>query len=134
MTPMTKSTKWFLGILAFLALLAVGFILLLVSLFNTSGEGTETYTSGGGERIGVDTVLQLIVDAAREVIPNTQRVVLHLLDNERKFLVPRAVAGYSEAPTIRMNIKTSTAANAVPRSRNTSIVICHSPSHFIDGS
>jgi len=57
-----------------------------------------------GERIGVDTVLQLIVDAAREVIPNTQRVVLHLLDNERKFLVPRAVAGYSEAPTIRMNM------------------------------
>ena len=50
---MTKSTKWFIGILAFLALLAVGFILLLVSLFNTSGEGTETYTSGRGERIGV---------------------------------------------------------------------------------
>src|SRR5215212_4726118 len=57
-----------------------------------------------GERIGVDTVLQLIVDAAREVIPNTQRVVLHLLDHERKILVPRAVAGYSEAPTIRMNM------------------------------
>ena len=56
------------------------------------------------ERIGVDTVLQLIVDAAREVIPNTQRVVLHLLDNERKILVPRAVAGYSEAPTIRLNM------------------------------
>ena len=56
------------------------------------------------ERIGVDTVLQLIVDAARDMIPNTQRVVLHLLDNEQKILVPRAVAGYSEAQTARLNM------------------------------
>ena len=50
-----------------------------------------------GERTGVDTVLQLIVDAAKEMIPNTQRVVLHLLDEERRFLVPRAVAGQSDS-------------------------------------
>lgn len=50
---MTKSTKWFIGILAFLALLAVGFIVFLVSVFNSSVGSTETYSSGGGERIGV---------------------------------------------------------------------------------
>ena len=52
-----------------------------------------------GERTGVDTVLQLIVNAAKEMIPNTQRVVLHLLDEDRRFLVPRAVAGYSDGAT-----------------------------------
>ncbi len=50
-----------------------------------------------GEAIGVDTVLRLIVEAAKEMIPNTQRVVLHLLDEDRKFLVPRAVAGHSNS-------------------------------------
>ena len=28
-------------------------------------------------------------------------------------------------------MSSSTAPNAIPRSRNTSIVMCHSPSHFI---
>ena len=36
-------------------------------------------------------------------------------------------------PTIRMKISTSTAAKAVPRSRKTSMVMCHSPSHFMEG-
>jgi signal transduction histidine kinase len=57
-----------------------------------------------GERIGVDAVLQLIVDAAKEMIPNTERVVLHLLDDERKFLVPRAVAGYSDGPASKLKM------------------------------
>ena len=37
-------------------------------------------------------------------------------------------------PTMRMKISTSTAAKTEPRSRNTSIVMCHSPSHLMDGS
>ena len=57
-----------------------------------------------GERIGVDAVLQLIVDAAKEMIPNTQRVVLHLLDENRQILIPRAVAGYSEGTTAKLNM------------------------------
>jgi len=57
-----------------------------------------------GERIGVDTVLQYIVNAAKEMIPNTQRVVLHLLDEERRFLVPRAVAGYSDGPNSKLKM------------------------------
>ena len=37
-------------------------------------------------------------------------------------------------PTMRMKISTSTAAKAEPRSRKTSMVMCHSPSHLMAGS
>jgi len=57
-----------------------------------------------GERIGVDAVLQLIVDSAKDIIPKTQRVVLHLLDDERNILIPRAVAGYRDGPTEKLNM------------------------------
>jgi signal transduction histidine kinase len=56
------------------------------------------------ERTGVNAVLQLIVDAARDMIPNTQRVVLHLLDDDRKYLVPRAVTGDSNRLTSRLRM------------------------------
>jgi len=57
-----------------------------------------------GERIGVDAVLQLIVDSAKNLIPNTQRVVLHLLDDEQQFLIPRAVTGYDHGVTEKLNM------------------------------
>ena len=53
------------------------------------------------ERVGLRTVLQLIVDSASELIPGVENVVLHLLDNDQQILVPRAVAGHfseSKAP------------------------------------
>ncbi len=50
---MTKSTKWFLGILAVLALFAVGFTLLIVSVISSPSEKTETITVGSGDRIAV---------------------------------------------------------------------------------
>jgi len=56
------------------------------------------------ERTGVNAVLQLIVDAAKDMIPHTQRVVLHLLDDERKYLVPRAVTGDSSRITTRLRM------------------------------
>ena len=37
-------------------------------------------------------------------------------------------------PTMRMKMSTHTAAKAVPRSRKTSMVMCHSPSHFNAGA
>ena len=37
----------------------------------------------------------------------------------------------SNQPTTSTKISTSTAAKARPRSRNTSRVMCHSPSHFM---
>lgn len=50
---MTKSTKWFLGILALLALFAVGFTLFIASFINSTSEKTETVTVGSGDRIAV---------------------------------------------------------------------------------
>jgi signal transduction histidine kinase len=46
------------------------------------------------ERIGLQTVLQLIVTSARELIPGAEQAVIHLLDQERKFLEAQAVSGY----------------------------------------
>lgn len=50
---MTKSTKWFLGILGVLALLAVGFTVFLVSMFSGSSERNETVTVGTGDKLAV---------------------------------------------------------------------------------
>jgi len=50
---MTKSTKWFLGILAVLALFALGFTLFITSFVSSASDRTETVTSGSGDRIAV---------------------------------------------------------------------------------
>jgi PAS domain S-box-containing protein len=46
------------------------------------------------ERIGTGEVLQLIVDSARELMPNAQKSVIHLLDTKENVLLARAVSGY----------------------------------------
>ncbi len=48
------------------------------------------------ERVGLDEVLKLIVDSAKELIPATEHAVIHLLDEERQTLVPKAVSGYDK--------------------------------------
>ncbi len=50
---MTKSTKWFLGILGVLAMLTLGFILLLMAFVNVPSGRLETFVSGSGEKIAV---------------------------------------------------------------------------------
>jgi protease-4 len=50
---MTKSTKWFLGILGILAILTIGFILLLMTFVNVPSGRLETFVSGSGEKIAV---------------------------------------------------------------------------------
>ena len=57
------------------------------------------------ERVGVDKVLQLIVDSAKALIPKAKDVTLHLLDDERQLLVPRAVAGYRDKAKGRLNMR-----------------------------
>lgn len=57
------------------------------------------------ERVGVDKVLQLIVDSAIELIPKAKNVILHLLDNKNQILVPRAVAGYKETNKGKLNMR-----------------------------
>lgn len=48
------------------------------------------------ERIGLQTVLQLIVMSARELMPKAQQAVIHLLDEEQQTLSPEAVAGFAK--------------------------------------
>ena len=57
------------------------------------------------ERVGVDAVLQLIVDSAMELIPKTNHVVLHLLDEEKQILIPRSVAGLAKGYRSQLNMR-----------------------------
>jgi PAS domain S-box-containing protein len=50
------------------------------------------------EKVGIETVLQTIVESAKDLIPETEQAVLHLLDNEEQILVPKAVVGYKNKP------------------------------------
>jgi signal transduction histidine kinase len=56
------------------------------------------------ETIGVDAVLQLIVNSARDIIPHTTHAILHLLDDTRQLLIPRAVAGNFEGRRSKLNM------------------------------
>jgi signal transduction histidine kinase len=46
------------------------------------------------ERIGLDNVLQLIVVSAKELIPNVEQAVIHLLDDKQQVLTYGAVIGF----------------------------------------
>lgn len=60
------------------------------------------------EQVGTGEVLQLIVDAARELMPQAEKSVIHLLDVDAQILIARAVSGYGEAekegPRINMRL------------------------------
>lgn len=45
------------------------------------------------ERIGLVNVLELIATSAQELIPGAEQAVIHLLDEDKQFLVAEAVAG-----------------------------------------
>jgi signal transduction histidine kinase len=48
------------------------------------------------ERTGTSTVLQLIVDSARELIPRAEQSVIHLLNKEENLLIAYAASGFSD--------------------------------------
>ncbi len=47
------------------------------------------------ERTGPDTILQLILESARELIPHTEQAVIHLLDQQDAVLVSQAALGFT---------------------------------------
>jgi protease-4 len=63
---MSSSSKWFLGILGVLLLLALGFTFLIFSVVRPTGS-TEVVTSGSGDRIGVVELKGEIVSAEETV-------------------------------------------------------------------
>jgi signal transduction histidine kinase len=46
------------------------------------------------EHVGLGTILQLIANSARELLPATEQAVIHLLDDKQQFLIPQAVSGF----------------------------------------
>ncbi len=69
------------------------------------------------ERGGTEKVLQLIVDSARELIPEAEQSVIHLLDEEKQSLLPQAVSGFSrdekEAEPVRMRLGAGVAGQVI---------------------
>ena len=61
--------------------------------------------SNKSERVGLQTVLQLIVDSARELIPGAENAVLHLFDSEKQILVPHAVSGEDSKSKAKLNMR-----------------------------
>ena len=51
------------------------------------------------EKTGLQTVLQLIVTSAKELISSAEQAVIHLLDEEQQLLIAEAVVGYAENVT-----------------------------------
>lgn len=57
------------------------------------------------ERVGLETILQLIVESARLLIPEAERAVLHLIDDKQEYLAPRAVSGFSDIAVASLNMR-----------------------------
>ncbi len=57
------------------------------------------------ERTGPNTILQLIIESARELIPNTEQAVIHLLDDEEDALISHAASGFNENDRSKIRIK-----------------------------
>ncbi len=75
------------------------------------------------ERVGLSNVLQLIVNSAKELIPSVEQAVIHLLDEEKQFLIPEALVGYesSEEGKRKMRIGEGVAGMALAKKELTSI-------------
>ena len=56
-------------------------------------------------RVGLDVVLQQIVDSARKLIPQAHKTVIHLVDSDRVSLIPQAISGFRQNEKTRLNLK-----------------------------
>ncbi len=88
---------------------------------------------GETERVGLETVLQLIIDSARELIPEAERAVIHLLDDENERLWPKAVSGYEEPVSARFNFrpKEGVAGRVIVSGKAINIADVHSDPRFL---
>ncbi|PWH12030.1 MAG: hypothetical protein DDG60_15205 [Anaerolineae bacterium] len=57
------------------------------------------------EIVGLQTLLQLIVTSTQKLIPAAEEVVLHLIDTDNQYLIPRAVIGKQTTPSKRSNLR-----------------------------
>ncbi|MBI3161014.1 MAG: GAF domain-containing protein [Chloroflexi bacterium] len=85
------------------------------------------------ERVGLQSVLQLIVESARELIPPIEQAVIHLFDNEEQVLIPEALIGYenSEEGKRKMRIGEGVAGQALETKQLIHIPDVNSDPRFI---
>lgn len=57
------------------------------------------------ERVGLSSILQLIVDSAKKIIPGSQQAVIHILDEEKNLLIAQAVTGYQNANYVEIKMR-----------------------------
>jgi len=87
---------------------------------------------GETEQVGLETVLQLIIDSAKELIPRAKHVVLHLVNNENQILVPRAVAGRgSSKMKLNMRLGEGVAGQVIATGNSISISDVRTDPRFI---
>jgi protease-4 len=82
---MKKSTKWFLAILSFLLLVALGIVLLTYAVLKSAGSGTEFVTTGAGKRIAVIELTGTIT-SSEDIVRQFKR---HRRDNSIKAILFR---------------------------------------------
>src|SRR5512137_1332007 len=69
---MSKSTKWFLAILGILAIVALAFVLIVVSFLSVPSGGVETFTSGSGDKIAV-VELKGVIASSEEFVRQVKK-------------------------------------------------------------
>jgi PAS domain S-box-containing protein len=86
------------------------------------------------ERIGTGEVLQLIVDSARELMPNAEKSVIHLLEAEN-ILLARAVSGYDgqakESTSVQMHLGEGVAGKVIREGITVNVADIHANPDFL---
>ena len=87
------------------------------------------------ERVGLNVVLQSIVDSARTLIPQAEKSVIHLVDNDNQSLVPQATSGFREdekfIPNLRMHVGDGAAGQVLRDGVTINIADVHTDPRFL---
>lgn len=57
------------------------------------------------QRVGLANILQLIVNSAKELIPAAEQAVIHVPDEEKRYLIAKAVAGFQETSDGKLQMR-----------------------------
>ncbi|MFN3491641.1 MAG: GAF domain-containing protein, partial [Anaerolineales bacterium] len=57
------------------------------------------------ERVGLSNILQLIVDSAKKLIPAAEQAVIHILDDQKEYLIAQAASGFQQAAEGRLQMR-----------------------------
>ncbi|HND50384.1 MAG TPA: GAF domain-containing protein, partial [Anaerolineales bacterium] len=92
-----------------------------------------TTTLSQVEHVGLSNVLDLIVHAARELIPEAQQAVIHLMDRGNAYLTPQAVSGYEQTSESggKMRVGEGAAGLAMSEGKSVYIPSIHTDERFI---